>query len=62
MSNDEIVNQVITVKPCKICCDNMRCKIQVHADLKRILLREYAPNPIVLGVRKWDKAIPQYEK
>ena len=35
---------------------------QVHADLKQILLKRYAPEPIILGVRLWNKAIPQYDK
>lgn len=35
---------------------------QVHSDLKQILLKRYAPDPIVLSARLWEKAIPQYDK
>lgn len=35
---------------------------QVHSDLKKIVLKDYAPAPIVLGVATWNKAIPQYER
>lgn len=34
----------------------------VHADVSRILLKPGAPAPRVLGVRKWPRAIPQYNK
>ena len=35
---------------------------QVHNDLKKTILKDYAPDPAVLGVKKWEKAIPQYER
>ncbi len=34
----------------------------VHGDVSRILLKPGAPAPRVLGVRKWPRAIPQYNK
>mmetsp|Transcript_15170 Transcript_15170/g.32373 ORF Transcript_15170/g.32373 Transcript_15170/m.32373 type:complete len:562 (-) Transcript_15170:33-1718(-) len=34
----------------------------VHGDVSRILLKPGAPAPRVLGVRKWARAIPQYNK
>jgi len=34
----------------------------VHADVGRILLKPGAPAPRVLGVRKWPRAIPQYNR
>ena len=34
----------------------------VHGDICNILLKPDAPKPRVLGVRKWMKAIPQYNK
>ena len=34
----------------------------VHGDICNILLKPNAPAPKVLGVRKWMKAIPQYNK
>jgi len=34
----------------------------VHGDISNILLKPNAPEPKILGVRKWMKAIPQYNK
>ena len=34
----------------------------VHGDICNILLKPDAPQPKILGVRKWMKAIPQYNK
>jgi len=34
----------------------------VHGDISTILLKPGAPEPKILGVRKWMKAIPQYNK
>jgi len=34
----------------------------VHGDICNILLKPDAPKPKILGVRKWMKAIPQYNK
>lgn len=34
---------------------------QVHSDLKQILLKPDAPDPMVLGVRVWKNSIPQFK-
>ena len=37
-------------------------KVEVHEDVKKILLKPDAEKPRVLGVKVWPKAIPQYNK
>lgn len=34
---------------------------QVHKDLTKILLKGNPPAPKVIGVKRWSRAIPQYE-
>ena len=34
----------------------------VDADIRKILLKPGAPGPVKLGLRKWKRAIPQYER
>ncbi len=63
LSTDEIVKQGATYPLSYSLTYLLTCLLSlVHSDVSKILLKPNPPQPKVLGVKLWPKAIPQYDK